>query len=93
MSFLKKLFGGGKAEEVAAVAPSQQYKGYVIRATPFKDKERFQVCGVIAKEIDGEIRENTFIRADSSPMRDDAVEMTFFKARQIIDQGGGDLPG
>ena len=94
MSFLKKLFGGGAGRPEAAATPARtlDYKGYVIRATPFRERDRYQVCGVIGREVDGVMKEQTFIRADASPSLDDAIEMTFFKGRQIIDHGGGDLP-
>ncbi len=93
MSFLRKLLGLGGASEAQPIATrTMDYRGYVIRATPFKERDRFQVCGAIGRQIDGVMKEQTFIRADSSPSIDDAVEMTFLKARQIIDLGGGDLP-
>lgn len=97
MSFLKKLLGlGGGADgggKAPAPAKTLDYKGYLITATPFRENDRYQVCGVIGREIDGVAKEQRFIRADALNSLDDAVEMTFFKARQIIDQGGADLPG
>jgi hypothetical protein len=92
MSFLKKLFGGGKAESPPEAAKTIDYQGYLVRATPFKENDRYQVCGVISREIDGVLKEEKFIRADASPVFEDAVEMTFFKARQIIDLRGGEMP-
>lgn len=86
MSFLKKLFGGGAKAEPPA--PASEHNGYTIRATPFQEGGQWQLCGVIEKEIGGEMKSHRFIRADRFPGRDDAVEMTFMKARQIIDQSG-----
>lgn len=95
MSFLKKLFGAGKAQEGAANdahrSEPQEYKGFAIVATPYKEGGQYQLCGVISKQIDGAAREHRFIRADRFPGLDDAVEMTFLKARQIIDQQGEQL--
>ena len=94
MSFLKKLLGLGggvssaPAADAAASVPTQEHQGFLIRATPYKDAGRFQLCGVISKEIDGIVKTHDFIRADTFATMDDAVEMTFFKARQIIDQQG-----
>jgi hypothetical protein len=51
------------------------------------------MCGVIEKEIGGEMKSHRFIRADRFAGKDDAVEMTFLKARQIIDQNGERLFG
>lgn len=87
MSFLKKLFGGGGAK-AEAPAPTSEHEGFTIRATPFQEGGQWQLCGVIEKEIGGEVKSHRFIRADRFAGRDDAVEMTFMKARQIIDQSG-----
>lgn len=94
MSFLKKLFGLGGSSPGGpdpAKAPAQDYEGYTIRATPYEDGGRFQLCGIITKTVEGETREHRFIRADKLATMEDAVFMTFFKGRQIIDQLGDDL--
>ena len=92
MSFLSKLFGlGGSSPKEPAPAPTQEHEGFTIAATPFEDGGRFQLCGVITKEIDGEVQEHRFIRADKLGSMEDAVSMTFFKGRQIIDQMGDDV--
>lgn len=93
MSFLKKLFGlggsgEGGGEAPAAAAEAQEHEGFRIRATPYKEGGQFQLCGVISKEIDGALCEHRFIRADRFASLEDAVQMTFMKARQIIDQQG-----
>jgi hypothetical protein len=94
MSFLKKLFGLGSSvskEPNLASAPTQEHEGFTIRATPYEDGGRFQLCGIITKDVDGETKEHRFIRADKLSTMEDAVSMTFFKGRQIIDQMGDDL--
>jgi hypothetical protein len=66
MSFLKSLFGlGGKeAGEAAPATVSQvEHKGFLIRATPFKEAGQYQTCGVISKEVGGVLKEHKFIRA------------------------------
>ncbi|MGL4438612.1 MAG: HlyU family transcriptional regulator [Bosea sp. (in: a-proteobacteria)] len=87
MSFFKKLFGGGapKAEEPA---PATEHSGFTIHATPYEEQGQWQMCGVIEKEIGGEMKSHRFIRADRFPARETAIEMTYMKARQIIDQSG-----
>ncbi len=90
MSFLSKLFGG--APKKPEPPKTQEYKGFLITAAPFIDRERWQIAGVIAREVDGAMKEEPFIRADSTSSLDDAVEMSFFKARQIIDQRGAETP-
>lgn len=88
MSFWKTLFGGAAAPAPEKVEEPVEHQGFAIRATPFEEGGQFQTCGVISKEIDGQVREHRFIRADRFASRDDAVDVTLRKARQIIDQQG-----
>lgn len=90
MSFLKRLFGGGgeKAEPSTAVAKEIEHKGFIIRATPYKSDGQYQTCGVVAKEIDGVVKEHRFIRADRFAALDDAVDVSLNKGRQLIDEQG-----
>ena len=90
MSFWKSLFGGKAegAEHGGEAGEAVEYKGFVIRAAPFKSEGRYQTAGVITKEIAGERKEHRFIRADTHASRDEAVAFTLMKARQIIDQMG-----
>jgi len=84
--FLGRLFGGAPAAEKPA--PQEEYKGFTIRATPYREAGQFQMCGVISKEIDGALKEHRFVRADRFPGEEEAVSFTFQKARQIIDLSG-----
>ena len=95
MSLLKKLFGLGGSVGGERVAPQadggsapEEYKGFVIRATPFEEGGMFQLSGVISKEGDGVTREHAFIRADRLPSREIAASMAHSKARQMIDFEG-----
>ena len=91
MSFLKKLFGlGGRADSAPAekVQKSVDYNGFTIRATPYQEAGQYQLCGVIAKEVDGEMKEHRYVRADRMASLDDIVEMAIMKGRQLIDQQG-----
>lgn len=89
MSFFRKLFGGGGESRAEAEASEPlEYKGYVLRATPFKDGGQFQCCGVITREVDGAMREHRFIRADKFSTLDDAFDITLRKGRQIVDEQG-----
>jgi hypothetical protein len=96
MSFWSALFGGGNRGGAAAtekVADAVEYKGYVIRAAPYKNNGHYQTAGTIAREIDGVLKEHRFIRADAYASYDDAVTFTVNKARQIIDLQGERLFG
>ena len=92
MSFFKKLFGlgatgaGGGSEPEASEA--EEYKGFTIRATPFKADGQYQTCALISKEVDGVAKEHRLIRADRFAALDAAVEISVRKARQMIDEQG-----
>ncbi|MFN3891370.1 MAG: HlyU family transcriptional regulator [Beijerinckiaceae bacterium] len=89
MSFLKKLFGGGRPQDPAeASGASETHNGFTIVATPYETNGRWQLCGIISREANGVLQEHRFVRADNFGTRAEAEEMTLFKARQIIDQMG-----
>lgn len=93
MSLFKKLFGGGGGEagEASASAAAEQeieHKGFRIRATPFKSEGQFQTAGTISKEIDGEMKEHKFIRADRFASLDDAASLSLRKGQQLVDEQG-----
>ena len=86
MSFWSALFGGRAATE--KVSDPVEYKGYIIRAAPYKNNGHYQTAGTIARETGGVRMEHRFIRADAYAAYDDAVTFTVNKARQIIDLQG-----
>jgi len=95
MSFLKSLFGKlssaaatGAAPKMAAAAKSIEHKGFTVSAAPFEQDGRYQTAGTIEKEIDGVRKQHRFIRADSHPSADQAVEFSIQKGCQIVDQMG-----
>jgi hypothetical protein len=93
MSFLKSLFGmgGSKGEGVsgpAATAKEAEHKGFIIRATPYKDGGQYQTAGTIVKEVGGEMKEYKFVRADRFSTLDEAADLSLSKGRQIIDEQG-----
>lgn len=91
MSFLKRLFGGGQenAPGVAeAVGEPVTHDGFTIRATPFAEEGQFQTCGIVSKDIDGQMKEHRFIRADRFPSRDDAAAHSIRKGIQLVDEQG-----
>jgi len=91
MSFWSALFGrrAQPAKSAAGKAADPvEYKGFVIRAAPFKNNGHYQTAGTIEREIGGVRKEHRFIRADAYAAYDDAVTFTINKARQIIDLQG-----
>jgi len=86
MSLLRALFGGAaKAEKPPEPV---EYKGFVIRAEPFKSEGQFQTAGVIEREAGGVRQEHRFVRADAFASYEDAVTFSLAKARQLIDLQG-----
>lgn len=93
MSFWKKLFGGGGAAKEEPPLDPVEHKGFIIRPAPFVEDGQYQVCAIVTREIDGEVKEHRLIRADRFPSKDDAVEVTMRKARQTIDEQGDRIFG
>jgi len=88
MSFFSALFGRRGTAKVERVSDPVEYKGFVIRAAPYKNNGHYQTAGTIEREIGGVRKEHRFIRADAYASYDDAVAFTLNKARQIIDLQG-----
>ena len=63
----------------------------MIFATPLREGNQLRLAGRIEKEVGGEVLVRNFIRADVFTSMDEAVDCTFRKARQIIDQNGPSL--
>lgn len=93
MSFLKSLFGGGSKAEKPAAGPLKtlEHNGFTIHATPYQEGGQYQLCGVIEKQIDGELRSHRFVRADRFPGAAEAADFTLVKGRQLIDEQGDAL--
>jgi hypothetical protein len=88
MSIWSALFGRRPAAESARQSDPVEYKGYVIRAAPYKNNGAYQTAGVIEREVGGVKKQHRFIRADAYASYDDAVNFTLNKARQIVDLQG-----
>ena len=69
------------------------YKGFVIRAAPYRNDGHYQTAGIIEREADGVHQEHRFIRADAYASYEDAVKFTIGKAQQMIDLQGERLFG
>lgn len=78
-----------KDDAVASSAPfsQEEYKGYLLVATPAEENSQFRINGLISK--DG--REHPFIRADVLPSKELCAQETFRKAKLMIDQQGDNL--
>ena len=90
MSFWKNLFGGGGDKQPAApsIEAQEEFEGYLIKATLMRSGGEYQIAGTIEKEIDGETKTYSFIRADKFTDKDDCAAATLGKGRQIIREQG-----
>ena len=90
MSFLSALFGGGhRGGGAGENAPEPvEYKGFVIRAAPFRHEGQYQTAGSIERELAGALKEHRFVRADAFATYEDAVTFTLGNAPQMIDLQG-----
>jgi hypothetical protein len=81
-----KLTGGGESAD--AEAPPVDYNGYRIRPNPYRAGGQYQTAGTIERDGPDGVRQHKFIRADTHPSREVAIEFTVMKAKQIIDLQG-----
>jgi hypothetical protein len=92
-SFFSRLFGrsptGDAPEPVSG--ETETYGDCRIRATPMKEGSQFRLSGVIEKDVDGQVLQRNFIRADMFSSPDEASAAALRKAHQIIDEHGRSL--
>ena len=81
-----RLTSGGESAD--AEVPSVDYNGFRIRPSPYRQGGQYQTAGTIEKDGPDGVRQHKFIRADTHPSREVAVEFTIMKAKQIIDLQG-----
>lgn len=86
MSFLKKLFGGGSKPDEAPIG--ETYEGMRIFPEPIKEGSVHRLCARIEMDVDGAVKEHRVIRADTFNNRDEAVDASTAKAKQMIDEQG-----
>ena len=87
MSILSKLFGGGSK----AAAEPVTYEGFRIFAEPIPEGGQHRIAARIEKEIDGEMKSQSMVRADTVGDQDAAVTMSTNKAKQVINERGDAL--
>ncbi len=90
MSLLSRLFGG-KRESAEPESAVIDYEGFRVIPEPMKEGSVWRLCARIEKEIDGETKSHRVIRADTLQGRDQAVEVSINKAKQMIDEQGDAL--
>jgi hypothetical protein len=90
MSLLSKLFGGGGGT-AAPQAEAEDYNGFKITPQPAKEGSKYRIGALIEKEIGGETKTHTLIRADTLDDLQGANDASVGKAKQLIDQMGDRL--
>lgn len=91
MSILSKLFGGGGGSESGP--EPEVYNDFRIFPEPKSDSGGYRIAGRIEKEIGGEMKSQSFLRADICQGREEADRLSVLKAKQIIDEQGDRLFG
>ena len=94
MSFLKNLFGWGKAGgDEPVVTKEVEHKGFLIAAKPYLEDGQYQLAGTISRATAEGRQEHAFIRADRFTSRDAAADAAIAKGRQLIDEQGDKIFG
>jgi hypothetical protein len=95
--FLSKLFGFGGGDSTGSGGGGKERMErvgeYAVYATPMKEGAQWRLAGRIENDGAEGVLVRRFIRADLFSSQDDAIETTFRKAKQIIDQHGASLFG
>jgi hypothetical protein len=89
MSLLSRLFGGGSTPQ--AGAEPLDHNGYTITPAPIREGNSYRISARIEKEIGGETKTHTLIRADTIDNLDTAVTASTAKAKMLIDEQGDRL--
>ncbi len=92
-SFFSKLFGGSSSKSASGPKRSDpvSYNDLTIQAAPEEAGDQWRLAGFIIKQADDGPLERKFLRADTFPSRDEAIEYAVRKGKQIIDEQGARL--
>jgi hypothetical protein len=89
MGLFSKLFGGGgKSGGGASEGEAVDYNGYKIHPAARSQNGQWLTAGVIRKQVDGVMKEHSFLRADTHGSAEAANDFAVVKGRQIIDEQG-----
>ena len=91
MGLFSKLFGSGKDDGGSGGAKegtTVEYNGFKITPAAQPQNGQWLTAGIIRKEIDGEMKEHRFLRADTHASPEAANDFAVVKARQIINEQG-----
>ncbi len=69
---------------------TEEYKGFLIRATPLPRRQQFQLCGVIEKKPPWRTEDLRFVRADRFGRIEEAGELHALERSPDRRRAGGD---
>ena len=85
--FIKnQLTRGADSEAAASRDRAVEYQDCTIIPTPRKSANGWTTEGDIERDVDGEVRSEHFIRAETHTDPEQAVSHTITKAKRIIDE-------
>lgn len=92
-NLLKSLFGGSEKtiQPKEALGEAIEYEGFTIEPAPIDEGGKYRIAGYISGEHEGETRRIQFIRADETTDKQQAIDSSTAKARQIINEQGRKL--
>jgi len=86
--FLSLFRSTAGRDEPAEAAATERYEGFELQARPRREGSLWRVAGRIRRPDDTEGPYHDFIRVDTTNSRDEAVQLSLTKARQIVDERG-----
>ena len=84
--FIKNRFAQGADSKAASRDRAVNYEGCTIIPVPRKTGNGWTTEGDIEREVDGEVRSEHFIRAETHTDAEQAISHTITKAKRIIDE-------
>ncbi|GAA3853867.1 HlyU family transcriptional regulator [Celeribacter arenosi] len=93
MGLLSKLFGGASDKGAKSKVEPQEHKGFLIYPEPKRAEGGYRIGARIEKEVGGEMRSHTMVRADTLASEDEASAASVHKAQIFIDQMGEGIFG
>ena len=84
--FIKNRFAHGVDAKAASRDRAVNYEGCTIIPVPRKTGNGWTTEGDIEREVDGEVRSEHFIRAETHTDPEQAISHTITKAKRIIDE-------
>jgi hypothetical protein len=91
VGLFSRLFGSSDKGATFKQTEPVEYEGFLIYQEAKAEAGQYRIAGRITKEIDGELKEHTFIRSDVVASKQDADDLMLNKAKMFIDQMRGDI--